>query len=305
MKVSMLTFSQTGNTLSVGKTIEKALTNKGHDVDHIRFLNRKEWRPEHADIIGVGCPCFESRPAEIVPDFLKNSDFDFIGKKAFVYITSSSSPAKSLWRLAQAVAHTGATVIGGVQVTGVSTAPTMFGLTPNRPNRQDYDYVETFGFALSDHIIDDIELPEDYKIDPKKGSKFYDRFGIIANHVKKKMINPPTVDHEKCNLCGNCVYECPLDNITVKNKAIQVSHNCIVCWRCWHVCPNNALSMKLTPALNGLIEHFFWSERFERFFGELKPGEYRGPNLYRDVFAGKIRLKYDRKNPTADYEYVK
>ncbi len=305
MKVSMLTFSQTGNTFHVGKAIEKSLSDKGFKVEHVRFLHRKKWRPEDADIIGVGCPCFESRPAEIVPNFLKNNNFKLNGIKAFVYITSSSSPAKTLWRLAQAVMKTGADVIGGVQITGVSTAPTFFGLTPNRPNIDDYDHARAFGHALSDNIVDGIELPEQYKIDPKRGSKFYDRFGVIANYVKKKAIRPPKVNHEKCDLCGNCVYECPLNNITVKKKTIQVGHECTVCWRCWHVCPNEALSMKLTPGWNGFIEHLFWSEKLERFFGELKPGECRGPNLYKDAFAKKVRLKYNRKNPTAEYEYMK
>ncbi len=86
MKVSMLTFSQTGNTLKVGKAIEKALTNKNFEVDHIGFLQRKKWKPGDADVIGIGCPCFESLPADIVPGFLKDSNFDFKGKKAFVYI---------------------------------------------------------------------------------------------------------------------------------------------------------------------------------------------------------------------------
>jgi hypothetical protein len=62
--------------------------------------------------------------------------------------------------------------------------------------------------------------------------------------------------------------------------------------------------MKLTPAWNGLIEHVLWSEALERFFGELKPGETRGPNLYKDAFTRKIRLKYNRNNPTAEYDYV-
>ncbi len=62
--------------------------------------------------------------------------------------------------------------------------------------------------------------------------------------------------------------------------------------------------MKLTPGWNGFIEHLIWSEKLERFFGELKPGEGRGTNLYKDAFTKKVRLKYDRKNPTAKYQYM-
>jgi len=303
MKVSMLTFSQTGNTLKVGNSIAEGMRNNGFEVDHVRFLHRKKWNPDDADVIGIGGPCYESRPAEPLLDFIKDYGSYFSGKKAFVFITSSSSPAKTLWRLAQSVAEAGATIIGGVQIIGVSTAPTMFGLTPNRPNQDDMKYAEAFGKAIANAIIYKKELPDKYGIDPNRGSKFYDQFGLIANYVKKKMIPPPVVDTDKCTLCGNCVYECPTNNITVKNKTIQIGHDCTVCWRCWHVCPRNAISMKVSPG-EGLFERLVWSEKMENIFEGINPDIVRGENLYKDAIAQKIKLKYNRKNPTAEYGYV-
>lgn len=111
MKASLLTFSQTGNTLKVGNSIADGLRDKGLGVDHIRFLHRQKWNPDDADLIGIGCPCFENRPAECVPHYLQNNDFDFSGKKAFVYITSGGSPVKTLWHLARIVSKTGAIVM--------------------------------------------------------------------------------------------------------------------------------------------------------------------------------------------------
>ena len=84
--------------------------------------------------IGIRYPVFENRPAEVVTEYLKKSRFDFTGKKAFVFITSGGSPAKSLWHLSQAVAGTGASLMGGIQLRGVSSFPTLFGLFPDRPN---------------------------------------------------------------------------------------------------------------------------------------------------------------------------
>ena len=43
----------------------------------------------------------------------------------------------------------------------------------------------------------------------------------------------------------------------------------------------------------------------ERLFGDVKPDEYVGTNLYKDVLARKLKLRYDRKNPTAEYDYTK
>lgn len=139
MKASILIFSQTGNTLKVGASISKGLEICGVEIDKVSFLHRNRWKPDNANIIGIGCPVFENRPAEVVPDYLAHSGFDFSGKKAFVFITSGGSPAKSLWHLSQAVAKIGASVIGGIQVRGCSSFPTLFGLFPRRPNEKDLE----------------------------------------------------------------------------------------------------------------------------------------------------------------------
>ncbi len=302
MKASILTFSQTGNTLKAGISIGNGLQDSGVEVSHVNFLRRKKWVPDDADLIGIGCPVFENRPAEVMPEFLKNCGFDFKGKKAFVFITSAGSPAKSLWYLAQAVSRAGATVIGGIQLRGVCTFPTLFGIYPGRPNEMELKGAEEFGRTVASHMINGDALPDHYKINLNGGDKFYDTIGPCLNYMKKATTPVPACDLEKCNLCGNCVNECPSGSITIKDKAVRFNNTCIVCYRCWHVCPQNSISIKFSPG-NGLIERMVYAEKMERIFGNVTPEEDVGSNLYKDVLARKIKLKYDRKNPTAEYEY--
>lgn len=304
MKASILTFSQTGNTLKTGLFIGNGLQSSGIDVCHVNFLRRRKWTPDDADLIGIGCPVFENRPAEVMPEFLKNSGVDFTGKKAFVFITSGGSPAKSLWHLAQTVSQTGATVIGGIQLRGVCTFPTLFDIYPGRPNDMELTYAEKFGRAIAGNMINGDALPDQYNINLNSGGRFYDRVGPCLNYMKKITTPVPKWDSENCNFCGNCVNECPSDNITIENRSVKFNNTCIVCYRCWHVCPENSISIKFSPC-NGLIERLVYAEKMERFFGNLKPDENVGLNLYKDVLARKIKLKYDRKNPTAEYEYSK
>ncbi len=302
MKASILIFSQTGNTLKAGNSIVKGLVSAGFEVDQLSFLRRSRWKPDKADLIGIGSPVFENRPAEVVTDYLQESGFDFAGKKAFVFITSGGSPAKSLWHLSQAIARTGATVMGGIQLRGASSFPTLFGLFPDRPDEKELEYAEDFGRAVAAGMTAGEQLPEYYRIDPDRGGIFYDKVGPCLNYIKKKTTPLPESDHGKCDLCGNCVYECPTGSITVENSLIKFHGTCIVCYRCWSICPRNAISIKFSPG-NGFIERLLYGERMERIFGDIKPGEYVGKNLYKDVLARRIRLKYDRKNPTSVYEY--
>ncbi len=302
MKASILTFSQTGNTLKTGISIGKGLQDNGVEVHHVNFLRRNKWRPDDADLIGIGCPVFENRPAEVMPEFLQNNGLDLRGTKSFVFITSGGSPAKSLWRLAQAVRQTGAAVMGGIQLRGTSTYPTLFGIYPDRPNDMELKHAEKFGQAIAANIINGNPLPDKYKVNHSNGGVFYDKIGPFLNYLKKKTTPLPENDSENCDLCGNCVNECPTGSITIKDKAIHFHNTCIVCYRCWHTCPQKSISMKVSPG-NGLIERTVYCEKMERAFGDLKPNEIVGPNLYKDVLARKIKLKYDRNNPTGEYEY--
>ncbi|MCG8688220.1 MAG: EFR1 family ferrodoxin [Desulfobacterales bacterium] len=302
MKASILTFSQTGNTLKTSFSIGNGLQDSGIEVQHINFLNRKNWLPDDADIIGVGCPVFENRPAEVMPEFIKSGGFDFKGKKAFVFITSGGSPARSLRHLGQSLEQAGANVIGGVQLRGTSTYPTLFGIYPERPNAKDLSSAKDFGQAVAANIIHGTALPEHFQIDSISKGVFYDTIGPYLNALKKKATPLPEVDSDACTLCGNCVKECPSNSIKVNDKQVQFHQTCIVCFRCWHICPSNAISIQVSPG-NGLIERLVYSEQMERLFGNVTPDEVVGPNLYKDVLKRKIKLKYDRKNPTSAYEY--
>ncbi len=303
MKASILIFSQTGNTLKVSSSISKGLEICGVEVDQVSFLHRTRWKPDNADLIGIGCPVFENRPAEVVPHYLADSGFDFAGKKAFVFITSGGSPAKSLWHLSEAVTKTGASVIGGIQLRGCSSFPTLFGLFPKRPNGKELERAEKFGRAVAASIMNGESLASHYKIEPDQGGIFYDRVGPILNYIKKKTTPLPISDSMKCDLCGNCIYECPTRSITIENKAIKFHNTCIVCYRCWQVCPHSAITIKFSPG-DGLIERLIYGEKMERFFGDIKPDEYVGTNLYKDALARNLKLKYDRNNPTAEYDYI-
>jgi len=302
MKASLLTFSQTGNTLKVGISIGNGLQDRGIEVQHVNFLNRKKWIPENTDLLGIGCPVFENRPAEIMPEFLKNGGFDFRGKKAFVFITSGGSPAKSLQHLERALTQTGAAVIGGIQLRGTCTYPTLFGTYPERPSLKELNYAEDFGRAVAANMLNGDALPDHYTVDSISGGRFYDTIGPFLNYLKKKTTPLPERDPEKCNLCGICVKECPTDSITIENKVVKFHKTCIVCYRCWHVCPQNSIAMKVSPG-NGLPERLIYAENMERYFGNLTPEEIVGINLYKEVLSRKIKLKYNRNNPTSEYKY--
>jgi flavodoxin/Fe-S-cluster-containing hydrogenase component 2 len=299
MKSSILTFSQTGNTLKVADAVAAGLGKAGIEVEHVPFLRRRNWNPGAAGLVGVGCPVFENRPAEVVPDFLMSAGIDLTGKSAFVFITSGGTPARSLWHLAEAVRRTGATVIGGFQARGTSAFPTLAGLFPGRPNAIDLERAQDFGNALAGQVSLHKPLGDDYLVDRPRGRRFYDVVGPCMAWLKKKGTPVPESDPAACDLCGACVAECPSRSIRIQDRKVIVRKSCIRCSWCWQICPKMAITMKFSPG-QGALERWVYSEGMERRFGDVQPGEDVGTNRYREVLARTIRVRFDPDNRSAE-----
>jgi flavodoxin/Pyruvate/2-oxoacid:ferredoxin oxidoreductase delta subunit len=302
MRTSIFTFTQTGNTLKVAQSIAIGLESHGIQPEMARYSNRTECKPDDYELIGIGCPVHDNRPAKCMVEYIKKSATGLKAKKVFVFITSESSPAKSLWRLSRVLENVGAEVIGGIQIRGMSTFPTIFGIFPNRPDADDLRIAERFGAEIADRITINNPMSSDFVIDKKKGGVFYDHLGPFLISIKKLVTPAPKIDEGKCILCGICVSECPEGNLAIENGTIKVDRHCGFCYRCWHICPKEAVEIKHSPG-NGIIEHFLYSEKMARRFGNLKPDEVYGENLFKDVIERKIKLKYNKENPTVEFEF--
>jgi flavodoxin len=71
MNVTMIYFSQTGNTRKVAETMAEAFREAGHVA---RTVSLKEATPQDAttgDLLGVGTPCFSSQAPTPVKAFLR------------------------------------------------------------------------------------------------------------------------------------------------------------------------------------------------------------------------------------------
>ena len=51
------------------------------------------------------------------------------------------------------------------------------------------------------------------------------------------------IDKEKCTACGACVEVCPVDAISLKDKAEVDADTCIECGACVDECPVEAISL--------------------------------------------------------------
>jgi len=138
MDVTLLYFSQTGNTRKVAGAMADAFGDLGHSV---RTISLKKATPEdviNGDLLGVGCPCFTGQAPTPIKDFLRALP-RMNGRRVFVFATSGGAPGKVLYDLTRLLRLKGADVLGGTLIRGecFHPSPCFIGRYPGRPNADD------------------------------------------------------------------------------------------------------------------------------------------------------------------------
>ncbi|HNT76490.1 MAG TPA: EFR1 family ferrodoxin [Anaerolineae bacterium] len=274
MNLSIIYFSQTGNTRKVAEAMAAAFREAGHTV---RALPLKKASPQDAitgDLLGIGTPCFSSQAPTPVKDFLRAlSALD--KQRAFVFATAGGAPGRVLYDLTRGLQAKNAEVVGGFLTRGEShhPAPCLLGRTPNRPNAADLADARRFAIALSAHITNGRSgpAPESHPATFKPNGWFYNWVARCSTDSVLRWLSPaPKINAARCTQCQWCVRECPVQAITLAPYPV-LGPACIRCYRCVTGCPQKAYTADWR--WGNLITWTLYNERFERWFGDLKPGE--------------------------------
>ena len=274
MKITVIYFSQSGNTKKVAEAMGSVFLEKGHTVEQILLREAKPDDASSCDLLGIGAPCFASQAPTPVRNFLRS--LPKLENRAFVFATSGGGTGRVLYNMTRLLSERGADVVGGFLARGecFHPAPTILGRFPGRPDASDLDLAREFARSLSEHVSESRSgpLPGSRRDALKQGFGFYDFAAMINRDSLIRLLLPkPKLDPELCNGCERCVAECPTENISMQPLPV-LGDNCIRCYRCQVVCPQKAFD--ITPwRFGNAIIWLFYNERFERWFGDVKPGE--------------------------------
>ncbi len=61
---------------------------------------------------------------------------------------------------------------------------------------------------------------------------------------------------DKCVSCGKCAKSCPMENIVMADGKPVWGKNCLLCSRCYHICPEHAVAYGKTTANKGQFRRF-------------------------------------------------
>ncbi len=206
MDVTLICFSQTGNTRQVATAMAAAFREAGHLA---RIIALKKASPEDAtrgDLLGVGSPCFSSQAPTPIKEYLRALPA-LDGQLAFVFATSSGAPGRVLYDLTRLLQGKGAHVLGGFLARGQvhHPAPHMTGQFPGHPNAEDLTHARRFAVAVAEHVSAGRSgpLPESRPDALKPGWGFYDLVGLTSSDTLLRLLMPePKLDRVKCDGCG-------------------------------------------------------------------------------------------------------
>ena len=253
VKVSIIYFSQTGNTEMVAYSISGRFLSEG--IENMTFqLDEVEDFPEtyeDADMLGLGFPTFFGYPPPNVMKFIERLK-PVAGKSAFVFTTYGGATAgDSLYDAAKGLAGKGYRILGGLKVEASDNYPQGILLNVNggRPDEGDMAKAEEFALKIIQAQSDGVGLdPEALASRNPFFIKNRDRpRADTVSRMRERIEGKIIFAGEKCLFCDTCKKSCPTKSIETGETYPVFTWKCfdgMLCFQCSRVCPGKALLVK-------------------------------------------------------------
>jgi len=231
-------FSGTGNSKYIATRLSKELNDNIVSINELIKNNRKD----DFDVFGkliIVAPSYYFRMPHIVEEWFKNTRFNGANKAYFILSYFSMYEDAKTYNKDLAL-------LKDIEYMGT--------LPIRMPNNHITQYV-TSTVDEAKEIVKDADKIIDKAIDLIKNDKPFDDYKVnIINKFMSKCVNPLLYKmfisskgfytSDKCNGCGKCGLNCPLNNIELVNKVPKWNDNCTHCLACINYCPTSAIEYK-------------------------------------------------------------
>lgn len=241
MKGILYYFSGTGNTKWVAKKFEEQFIRHGKELE-LRSIERIENLDlEGYDYLIIGTPVHSELPPKIVVEFLNRLPEGNKNIKCMIYSTQGVNSAAAVDDMKRLLEKKGYEII--VQTSFRMANSYYFGFGVERTPEE----IAKFSKNAEEKVK---RIAEEVFKNNKVIEKIsYPRFlfGKLTGHGFNRLL-PKLASKlsstEECNKCGLCLRNCPRGNITIEDGRAFFHSNCIMCVRCIHLCPVNAIRYK-------------------------------------------------------------
>lgn len=244
MKIGLIYFSATGNTLKIASEISKILKKENYQVleyDITSLKNREKTIPfNELDFVIFGFPIYGRKPPKVVRNWIEKITAE--NKPCVMFFTYGGVMRGGIHVDTKNLLESqGFVVIGSAEFLAQHSfnVGEGFELLKGHPNKQDLDIVEQFTKELIKKIerkdFKPMELPF---IDDKLTTP-------TTEQVKQKplpRVSFPKRVTEICSMCYDCEELCSSGAFDAK-KGLADEDTCIRCFRCILICPDNVIEI--------------------------------------------------------------
>jgi len=268
MKVAIIVFSPSGNTLKVGKMLEKSLVDKNAQVQLVNITRDKnlfgerdiegylkETVKEH-DLLCVGSPVYAHHLHYNVQDVIKDlpRPGNGWGRIAVPFVTwggiNSGVALKEATRLLK---RSGRTVVSGMKINSFHCLSKLKQITRKVNEGMPGDEALPIIEDLAQRIIKLENVRSEDCVDVSRDLDYQRRKVKIKAHIifrekfwQRHMYPRLIFDKEKCTECGMCAKVCSVQRIELNGDGPIIpkgSPECIHCARCMASCPAEAINI--------------------------------------------------------------
>lgn len=285
MKVAIIVFSPSGNTLKAAKLIEKSFVSRDAKVRLLNITAKKDIANQESivnylnvcveshDLLFIGGPVYAGHLQNNVKKIIKALPLpDEKWAPLVVPFVTYGGVHSSI-----ALKEAGALLkqrerknIAGLKIAASHslTQKFPFSINENMPGSEEANLIESMVervykiMAKEDHEIADVSSSFNYVSFGE--NLLYKLFSEKTFH--KIMFGERVLDHEKCNGCGLCAKKCPMQIIELKKGKAEISENgtvaCCYCAECYSKCKFDAISWDLSKSKK-YLSHMKNKNKFE------------------------------------------
>lgn len=267
MKVAIIVFSPTGNTLKIGKMLEDQLNSKNVNVQLYNFTGNKkifqkrelksilkENVKEH-DLLCIGSPVYAHHLHYNVKDMIKALPKPENGwaRLAVPFVTYGAiNSGIALHEAAKLLKKSGRITILGMKVNAfhcMTALPQIkVKINEGMPGNEALPTIEELANKIIQFNSSVIDKTKDItkKLNYQKLKSRVKAKTIFREKFWHKYLYPKLIfNHDTCEKCGKCIDICPVNCIEMTDEGAMLLNipSCIHCGACILECPFNAIEI--------------------------------------------------------------